>query len=284
MNVASKFLQRALSFLAWRNKSQQQLSPDELRSVVHDSSARIPPKRHGMLLNILDLEKATVNDILVPRNDVIGLDIDDELDEILDQIGSSQHTLMPIYRKDLDNIVGMLHLRSVGRLLKLEHVNKASILRETSEPYYIPESTPLHTQLFNFQNKKMRIAFVVDEFGAVQGLVTLEDILEEIVGEFTTDMADANKDISAQTDGSFLIDGGTSIREINRVLNWELDGAGAKTLNGLLTDKLQSIPDTSVGIDLDGYYAEIIQTKDNVIRTVKMRASAALSAKGPAEN
>ena len=274
MIFPSNLLRRLFQFSSKRKNREQQLSPDELRTVVHDSGQRIPLKRHGMLLNILDLEKATVNDILVPRNDVIGLNIDDRMDEILDQIASSQHTRMPVYKKDLDNIIGMLHLRTVGRLLNLENINKAAILRETSDPYYIPESTPLHTQLFNFQEKKMRIAIVVDEFGAVQGLVTLEDILEEIVGDFTTDIADSNKDIIEEGHGCYLIDGATSIREINRILNWELDTTGAKTLNGLLTDKLQSIPDTSVGINLYGYYAEIIQVQDNVIRRVKMRESA----------
>jgi len=273
--LPSNLLRRLFQFSPKRENRNQELSSDELHAVVSDSSQRIPLKRHGMLLNILNLEKATVNDILVPRNDVIGLDIDDSIDELLDQIANSQHTRMPVYKKDLDKIIGILHLRSVGRLLNLENINKAAILRETNAAYYIPESTPLHTQLFNFQNKKMRIAIVVDEFGAVQGLVTLEDILEEIVGEFTTDMADTNKDIIQQGDDCYLIDGGTSIREINRVLNWELDTDGAKTLNGLLTDKLQSIPDTSVGINLNGYYAEIIQVHDNVIRRVKMRKSAA---------
>ena len=275
MILPSNLLRRLFRFSPKCKNRNQWLSSDELRTVVSDSSQRIPLKRHGMLLNILNLEKATVNDILVPRNDVIGLNIDDSIDELLHQIENSQHTRMPVYKKDLDNIIGMLHLRSVGRLLNLENINKAAILRETNAAYYIPESTPLHTQLFNFQNKKMRIAIVVDEFGAVQGLATLEDILEEIVGEFTTDMADTNKDIIEQGDDCYLIDGGTSIREINRVLNWELDTAGAKTLNGLLTDKLQSIPDTSVGINLNGYYAEIIQVHDNVIRRVKMRKSAA---------
>jgi len=272
--LPSNLLRRLFRFSHKRKNRNQGLSSDELRTVVSDSSQRISLKRHGMLLNILNLEKATVNDILVPRNDVIGLNIDDSIDELLHQIENSQHTRMPVYKKDLDNIIGMLHLRSVGRLLNLENINKAAILRETNAAYYIPESTPLHTQLFNFQNKKMRIAIVVDEFGAVQGLATLEDILEEIVGEFTTDMADTNKDIIEQGDDCYLIDGGTSIREINRVLNWELDTAGAKTLNGLLTDKLQFIPDTSVGINLNGYYAEIIQVHDNVIRRVKMRKSA----------
>ncbi|MFT7014723.1 MAG: Mg2+/Co2+ transporter CorB, partial [Pseudohongiellaceae bacterium] len=216
------------------------------------------------------LEKVTVNDILVPRNEIAGIDIEDDIDGILDQIGTSQHTRIPVYRDNIDNIVGMLHLRSVGRLLRVEKINKAAIIQETSEPYFIPESTPLHTQLVNFQSRKLRMAVVVDEYGAVKGIVTLEDILEEIVGEFTTDMADSNKDIHAQDDGSYLIDGSSSIRDINRILSWELDSTGAKTLNGLLTEILESIPDSSVGIELEGYYAEIVQIKDNVIRTVKM--------------
>jgi Mg2+/Co2+ transporter CorB len=180
---------------------------------------------------------------------------------------------MPVFKQDIDNIIGILHLRSTGKFIRVENLNKAAILQETTEPYFIPESTPLHTQLFKFQNKKLRMAVVVDEYGAVKGIITLEDILEEIVGEFTTDMASSSKDIVGQDDGSYLIDGGTSIREINRMLDWDLDVTGAKTLNGLLTEILESIPDSSVGIEIDGYYAEIVQVKDNVIRTVKMRES-----------
>lgn len=270
VNFFSNALVRLLGFRPDASDSHQALSQDELRTVVHESSERIPEQHQGMLLNILDLEKVTVNDILVPRHEVIGIDIEDDLDEILDQIGTSQHTRIPVYKDDIDNIVGMLHLRSVGRLIRVENLNKAAIIQETTDPYFIPESTPLHTQLVNFQNKKLRMAVVVDEYGAVKGIVTLEDILEEIVGEFTTDMAASSKDIHAQDDGSFLIDGSTSIRDINRVLSWELDSSGAKTLNGLLTEILESIPDSSVGIELDGYYAEIVQIKDNVIRTVKM--------------
>jgi len=222
------------------------------------------------LLNILDLEHVTVNDILVPRNDIIGIDIEDDIDEILNLIGSSQHTRLPVYKKNINNLIGMLHLRSVGKLIRVETVNKAAILGETVEPYYIPESTPLHIQLSNFQRKKLRMAVVVDEYGAIKGLATLEDILEEIVGEFTTDLADSSKDFHAQEDGSYLIDGSTSIRDINRILSWNLDNTGAKTLSGLLTEMLQSIPDSSVGIRLNGYYAETVQIHGNVIRTVKM--------------
>ena len=273
VNFVSNALVRLIGFRPETDDSHQQLSPDELRTVVHESGARIPQRRQGMLLNILDLEKVTVNDILVPRNDVLGIDIGDDLDEILDQIASSQHTRMPVFKQDIDSIIGILHLRSSGRLIRVENLNKAALLQETTEPYFIPESTPLHTQLFNFQLKKLRMAVVVDEYGAVKGIVTLEDILEEIVGEFTTDMAASSKDIIEQSDGSFLIDGGASIREINRALSWDLDSSGAKTLNGLLMDILQSIPDSSVGIELNGYYAEIVQVKENVIRTVKMRES-----------
>ena len=271
VNFVSNGLVRLLGFTLHDNDSHQQLTSEELRTVVYESGERIPRRRHGMLLNILDLEKATVNDILVPRNEILGIDIEDDLPEILEQIAGSQHTRMPVYRSDIDNIVGILHLRSIGKLLQVENVNKAMLVQESNEPYFIPESTPLHTQLFNFQKKKLRMAVVVDEYGAVKGIVTLEDILEEIVGEFTTDLAASSKDIHAQTDGSYLIDGSTSIREINRTLGWDLDSGGAKTINGVLMEILQSIPESSVGVELNGYYAEIVQIKDNVIRTVRMR-------------
>ena len=283
VNFVSNSLVRMLGFHLEADSDDQHLSPEELRSVVYESHVRIPQRRHGMLLNILDLEKVSVKDILVPRNEVVGIDIEDELDDILDQIGSIQHTRLPVFKQDIDNIVGILHLRSVGRLLKVEHLNKAAIVQETDEPYFIPESTPLHIQLFNFQKKKLRMAVVVDEYGSVKGIITLEDILEEIVGEFTTDMADNHRDISEQSDGSFLIDGGSSIREINRELDWDLDSTGAKTLNGLLMEILESIPDSLVGIELDGYYAEIVQVQDNVIRTVRMRESEKLADVDPIE-
>ena len=270
VNVVSNALVRVLGFNSESDDSHQQLSAEELRTVVYESGERLPRLRKGMLLNILDLEHVTVNDILVPRNEILGIDIEDDIDEILSQIGSSQHTRMPIYKKDINNLMGILHLRSVGKLIRLKTVTKAAILEETDEPYYIPESTPLHIQLSKFQRKKLRMAVVVDEYGAIKGLVTLEDILEEIVGEFTTDLADSSKDFHAQPDGSFLIDGSASIRDINRILSWDLNNTGAKTLSGLLTEMLQSIPDSSVGIKLEGYYAETEQIQGNVIRTVKM--------------
>lgn len=270
VNVVSNALVRLLGFSSEASGNENQLTPDELRTVVYESGGRIPRRRHGMLMNILDLERVTVDDILVPRHELVGIDIEDDLNDILLQISSAQHTRLPVYKHNIDNIVGVLHLRSTGKLIGIAELNKSALLQETAEPYFIPESTPLHTQLFNFQQKKERMAVVVDEYGAVKGIITLEDILEEIVGEFTTDLAASSKDIHPQEDGSFLIDGSASVRDINRVLSWDLDSTGAKTLNGLLTESLESIPDSSVCINLEGYYAEIVQVKDNVIKTVKM--------------
>ncbi|MCB1672285.1 MAG: HlyC/CorC family transporter [Gammaproteobacteria bacterium] len=281
VNVLSNRLVTLLGFQAHPGDDHQ-LSKEELRTVVFESAGRLPQRRHGMLLSILDLEKVTVNDILVPRNEVLGIDLDDDLDTILDQIGATQHTRLPVYKGDIDNIVGLLHMRSISKLLKLDNINKAALIQETNEPYFVPESTPLHTQLFNFQKHKKRLAVVVDEFGAVKGIVTLEDILEEIVGEFTTDLATSNREIHPQVDGSFLIDGSATIRDINKLLNWELQSDEAKTLNGLLMELLESIPDSAVCIRIGRYYAEILQVKDNKIRTVKMWEQSADSAESDA--
>jgi len=269
VNVVSNRLVSLLGFQPKVNDSHK-LSKEELRTVVHESADRLPARRQGMLLNILDLEHVTVNDIIVPRNDIMGIDIEDDLEEILEQISATQHTRLPIFKGDVDNIVGVLHMRNVSKLLKLEHVTKAAIIQESSEPYFVPESTPLHIQLYNFQKRKLRLAVVVNEYGAVRGIVTLEDILEEIVGEFTTDLASSNRDIHPQDDGSYIIDGGTSIREINKILSWKLTANSAKTLNGLLMETLESFPDSAVCVKLDIYYAEILQVKDNMIRTVRM--------------
>ena len=250
--------------------SDHQLSPEELRTVVNESAQTIPKQGQGMLLNILDLENVTVNDILVPRSEIIGIDIDNSVSDILDTISNSQHTRIPIYRKKIDNVVGVLHMRSLGKFLHNNDIEHEDFLREADEPYYIPESTPLHTQLYNFQSGRRRLAFVVDEYGVIKGIVTLEDILEEIVGEFTTDMADNSQDIHPQPDGSFLIDGTATLRDINRTLDWDLDSENAKTINGLLVEALESIPDSATCIQVGNYYAEIIQVKDNLIKTVRM--------------
>jgi len=246
------------------------LSTEELRTVVDESSKQIPHQRQNMLLNVLDLEKVTVNDIMIPRNEVLGIDLEDDMDEILQALSSSSHTRMPVYNRDLNNVIGILHIRSATRLMVMDEPNKAELVQLTREAYFVPESTPLTTQLVNFQKQKRRIALVVDEYGDVKGIVTLEDILEEIVGNFTTNLSEETTDIHPQEDGSFLIDGSTSIREINRSLDWDLPTNGPKTISGLLTEMLESIPENHVGIRLPFHCAEIIQVKDNIIKTVRM--------------
>ncbi len=247
-----------------------QLNADELRTLVNESGRRLPQKRRSMLLGILDLEKVSVDDIMVPRNEIVGLDIDEDINVILDQLRECQHTRLPVYKGDINNIVGMLHMRKVARLLSLEEINKAILLQETIEPYYIPESTPLHTQLFNFQGVKERVALVVDEYGDIQGLLTLEDILEEIVGDFTTDVSDSSQDITPQEDGSYIIDGAASVRDVNRALGWNLPVDEARTISGLITEEMQFIPEFSVCLMVGEYRFEILQVKDNRIRTVKV--------------
>jgi Mg2+/Co2+ transporter CorB len=250
------------------------LSTEELRTVVGESGSRMPRKRQDMLLNVLDLENVTVNDIMIPRNEVVGIDLEDDMDDIMQMIMTSHHTRLPVFKKDLNNVIGVLHMRGAARLIRMPDVNKAELLQLTREAYFVPESTPLPTQLVNFQKQKRRIAMVVDEYGEVKGIVTLEDILEEIVGNFTTNLSEETTDIHPQDDGSYVIDASANIREINRALDWNLATDGPKTLNGLLTEQLESIPENNVGIRLPGYCVEIIQVKDNMIKTVRMWALA----------
>ncbi|MDT8879924.1 HlyC/CorC family transporter [Halomonas saccharevitans] len=245
------------------------LTRDELRTVVHEAGTLIPRRHQSMLLSILDLENVTVNDIMVPRHEVMGLDLDDDLEEILAQIRTSQHTRVPVYKGDINNIIGMLHLRNAARFLSRGDVTKAAIVQEAREPYFIPESTPLHTQLLNFQKQKRRIGIVVDEYGDVEGLVTLEDILEEIVGEFTTDVAGLDQEIHPQDDGSHLIDGTANIRDVNKALGWQLPTDGPKTLNGVILEHLESFPDGPVCLQIGNVRMEILEVRDNLITAAR---------------
>jgi Mg2+/Co2+ transporter CorB len=248
------------------------LSSDELRTIVNDAGHRIPQQHQGMLLNILELEKVTVDDIMIPRVDVYGLNLDDDDDTLLRRIQSSEYTRLPVYRENVNDIVGILHMRRVSRFIDKNGLQRERMMRELDQPYFIPEGTPLNTQLFNFQQQKRRIAVVVDEYGEVLGLVALEDILEEIVGEFTSNLAEAIEDIYPQQDGSYLINGTASVRDINKSLQWDLPTAGPKTLNGLLLEYLESFPDGNVGVLIGGYYLEILDLQDNVIQAVRARS------------
>jgi Mg2+/Co2+ transporter CorB len=255
--------------------SDEHLSSEELRTIVTDAGQLIPSRHRGMLLNILDLEEVTVDDIMVPRNEVYGVDLDDSDEDILRSIQTSSHTRLPVWREDINHIVGVLHMRSISRVIDSQGLDRAALEREMEKPYFIPESTPLHTQLLNFQQKKKPLAVVVDEYGDVLGLVALEDILEEIVGEFTSSLADAEEDIYPQRDGSFIIDGTANIREINKSLDWTLPTDGPKTLSGLILEYLESFPDANAGLAIGKYRVEILELEGNVVQAARVRLAAA---------
>ena len=255
--------------IKYEDASDDNLTKDELRTLVFEGS-KIADRPQNMMLGILDLDKVTVDDIMVPRPEIDGIDIDDDLEDIIIQIRSAQHTRMPVFKEDVDKIIGMLHLRNAAKFLTEGTLSKAAMLQELEDPYFVPENTPLQTQLYNFQLRKERIGLVVDEYGDIEGIVTLEDILEEIVGEFTTDLASISTDIHHQDDGSYMVDGGAHIRLINRSLGWDLPQEGPKTLNGLITEYLENIPESNVCMVIGDYRIEIVQIQDNMIRTARI--------------
>lgn len=247
----------------------QSLTREELRTLVHEAGGRISGRYQQMLLSILDLEKVTVDDVMVPHNEIVGIDLDDEVEEINQVINQSEHTRLPVYQDNIDKVLGVLHLRRLANLASRQ-VDKTAIRRLLDEPYFVPEGTPLSTQLVQFQRRRLRIAMVVDEYGDIQGIVTLEDILEEIVGEFTTDPADDDEDIVSEGNGRFLIDGTMNVRELNKVQDWELPTDGPKTVNGLILELLETIPDPGTCLKIDGYPIEIVATDDNRISSVRI--------------
>lgn len=248
------------------------LSKDELRTVVHESSVLIPKKHQDMLVGILDLEKVTAEDIMVPRNEIFGIDINDNWKIIQKQLTQAQHTRVLVYRDNIDDAVGFIHVRDALRLLSKDEFSKASLLRAVREIHFTPEKTALHTLLYNFQSAKERIGLVVDEYGDIQGLVTLDDILEEIVGDFTTNIIEdkSDKQVRPQQDGSFLVDASNNIRDINKEMNWHLPTDGPKTLNGLILEYLEEIPQSRLSFRLAGYPIEVVDMEDNRINTIRV--------------
>jgi Mg2+/Co2+ transporter CorB len=247
------------------------LSSEELRTVVTEAGAMIPHRHQQMLLSILDMEKATVEDIMIPRNEIVGIDISKTWPEILDQLVHNQHTRLPIFDGSIDEIAGIVHMRRVLGLVSEDNLDKDALLRLAREPYFVLEGTPLNQQLLNFQNQHRRIGFVVDEYGDIQGLVTLEDILEEIVGEFTTDPATRVKNIYMDSDDSYLVDGTVTLRSLNRAMGWQLPVDGPKTMNGLITEHLETIPQPGARLKVGKYVLEIAQTRANLVRTVRVK-------------
>ncbi|PMM03230.1 magnesium/cobalt efflux protein [Vibrio kanaloae] len=248
------------------------LSSEELRTVVNEAGSLIPQRHQDMLVSILDLEHVTVNDLMVPRNEITGIDINDDWKSIVRQLTHSPHGRVVLYRDQIDEVVGMLRLREAYRLmLEKNEFNKETLLRAADEIYFIPESTPLNIQLLKFQRNKQRIGLIVDEYGDINGLVTLEDILEEIVGEFTTSITPSlSEEITPQSDGSFLIEGSANIRDINKGLQWALPTNGPRTLNGLILEHLEDIPESHLSVQVASHPMEILELKENRIKLVRV--------------
>ncbi|MEL4361673.1 HlyC/CorC family transporter [Shewanella algae] len=269
VNIITSFILRLMGIRSIR--ADDALSQEELRTVVHEAGALIPRRHQEMLLSILDLEKVTVEDIMVPRSELYAININDDFKSINKQVIQSPHTRVLLYRDNIDDAVGFVHLRDALRLQSKEQFSKSSLLRAVKELYFIPEGTPLNVQLANFQHNKERIGLVVDEYGDIQGLVTLEDILEEIVGDFTTSMVTTpSEDITPQQDGSFLIDATINIRDLNKEMEWDFPTDGPKTLNGLILEYLEEIPQANTSLRLAGYPMEVVEVADNMIKTVRI--------------
>jgi Mg2+/Co2+ transporter CorB len=241
------------------------LNKDELKSIIGDAESLMPVRYQKMLMGILELESATVEDIMTPRNEIIGIDLELPIEDIIAKIKTSPHTRLPVYKTSIDRIIGFIHLRKILILINQEDFDKQTIINCLDKPSFIPESTPVHNQMHRFKHEKIRIGLVVDEYGDVLGLVTLDDLLQEIVGELITeDVA-----VRAQSDGSYLVDANITLRELNRVMQWSLPTEGPKTLNGLIIEFMETIPETGTSIKLHNYPLEIIKRDENSVKLVK---------------
>jgi Mg2+/Co2+ transporter CorB len=253
------------------NRVQKEaLTGEELRSVVHEAGGLLPVEHKSMLISLLDLEQATVEDIMIPKADIVGIDLDQPWLQLLEQLETAQHTRLPLYRGSIDNLVGMIHARDILNLALEDKLDIDSLLHSADAPYFIPEATPLNIQILNFRKMKRRSCFVVDEYGDILGLVTMEDILEEIVGEFTTDIAALSRDITPQEDGSVIVDASLTLRHLNRMMSWNLPLIGPRTLSGLIIEYLGYIPPAESCLMIDKYRIEILKVSDNTIKGVKM--------------
>ncbi len=252
-------------------REQHSLSSEELRTVVNESGSLLHAQDQSMLMSILDLEKVSVDDIMIPRSELVGIDVNDDWKKIQKQLTQANHTRVLLYRDNIDDVVGYIHARDALKLLSKSQFTKATLLRAVRELYFIPEGTPLNIQLLKFQHAKERLGLVVDEYGDIQGLVTLEDILEEIVGDFTTTMTPTpSEEVTLQPDGSYLVDGSASIRDVNKEMSWELPTDGPKTLNGLIIEHLEDIPQNNLSVRIAGYPIEIVEVSNNRIKIVRV--------------
>jgi len=253
------------------NRAAEPLSREELRSVVYETTGKVSGQYQSMLLSILDLNKLAVEDVMIPRHEIVGIDVELTWPEIQKQLAKSPHDWLPVYRENINDIVGVLHLRELMRLVaQQQDINKETLLKVLHESYFVPEGTQLNVQLVNFQQQKKHIALVVDEYGEIQGLVTMQDILEEIVGEFTTSTATTSKTIKAEADGSFLVDGAVSIRELNRTTHWHLPVSGPRTLNGLIIEHLEAMPCAGICVLIGHHPIEILRIDENRVALARV--------------
>ena len=270
INIIANGLLRLLGVKV-RARAADKLSTEEFKTLVMEAGALMPESHQDMLLAILDLENITVEDVMVPRGEIEGIDLNADWDDILAQLSTSRYTRVPVYHGNLDKIAGIVHLRKVLHLMRNDNFDRAELMKILVEPYFVPEATPLSAQLLNFRSVKRRVALVVNEYGDIVGLVTLEEILEEIVGDFTSPVPGVLDDVQTQGDGSFVVNGSAHIRDLNRRLDWKLPTSGPKTLNGLIIEYLEDIPEVGTTLILDGYLVEILRTRGTAVQTVCIR-------------
>ena len=252
------------------SSEDEHLSSEELRTVLNETAGMIPQRHRDMLLNILDLGTVSVNDIMVPRNEIIGIDLDDPWDEVMKEITNSPHSRLLVYKENVDNVIGFIYLRKMLDALRSGKMTRENLEAVTRDAYYIPEGTTLTVQLLNFQREKRRVGLVVDEYGDIQGLLTLEDILEEIVGEFDNDPHIAPAEIRPQPDGSYIVDGTTQVRNLNKSLNWSLPSEGPKTLNGIVVEHFENFPPKGAVFTFNGHPMTVLAVEDNMVQTVRI--------------
>lgn len=252
------------------------LNQEELRTLVYESSGMLPARHRDMLLSLIDLEKTTVEDVMVPSYEMMAINMEDEWDNILSLLASYQHQYLPIYRTNIQKMVAVLDVQKIVSLLLNNTLDKETLLARALPCHFVSESSSLHTQLLEFQQQKRHYGLVVDEYGVICGFITLTDILEEIVGEYIVDVDTVSMDIHRQTDGSFLVEGAVPLRELNRDMKWSFPLNGPKTLSGLIIDYLEFIPQSNICLQLAGYRLEIKQIKNNRVKTVKITPVAPL--------
>lgn len=270
VNLFVSALLRALRLAPKDTHEAPRLSPEELRMLVLEAGNFIPQKHQSILLNLFELESITVEDVMTPRSSMEAIDLSAKWDEIATQLATSYHTRLPVFREDPNNVTGMLHLRRLIGLMHRNELTQESLSEQIQEPYFIPAATPVFSQLQFFQENRQRIGLVVDEYGEVLGLVTMEDIIEEIIGEFTTSLPGRAATLSWDKDNSVLLEGSRSLRVINRKLGLTFPIDGPKTLNGLIVEHFRDIPESGISLKISGIPIEIVQTQDRSIKIARL--------------